>query len=132
MRRATTVALMLTALVGSPGAGYADAVSAESFHLRTAQDLLDLCSVKPGESDYEASLGFCFGYIEGGGHYHDAITSGPEHARLICTDGDATREQVVAVLVTYLGANPQHLADPPMETLVRAAMVEWPCDAQVQ
>ena len=132
MRRPLFAALSIVVLAALPTDGRADAAPTEAFHLRTAQDLLDICSVQPGDTDYDASMGFCLGFIEGGGHYHDSITSGPERARLICQPEGVTRQKAIGVFVSYLGTNPQHLADPPMEALVRAAMNEWPCATPAQ
>ena len=44
----------------------AEAVTRDDFLMQTTQDLVDVCSVKPGEPSYEGALGFCLGKVAHG------------------------------------------------------------------
>lgn len=121
--------LGLAALVGVLLlAGNAQAVTEEDFMLRDAQDLVDVCSVDASSPMFQASIHFCHGFVTGAGHYHRAMSSGPEIDPLFCPpDPQPTRSEAVAMFLTWAGE--QDLADQaPVDALMRFAVEEWPCE----
>ena len=129
---AALVAAALAGLAGSARADLDEGFTHGDFALRSAQDLLDLCTLDDGHPDHETARAFCFGFIRGGKHYHDAVTVGPDRHPIVCPAEDATLVQAVDLFVAYAQANPGQLSEPPMEVVFRAATAEWPCDRQAR
>lgn len=125
--RATTLAaagLMVWSLQSwAQDAGMADI---EDFTMETGTDLADLCSVDPGNDLYAEAKQFCFGFMSGVVHFHDALASGPEFGRIVCPEGEVTRDQFVDIYVGWANANPdQASGNNPAEAAVMAALDEW-------
>lgn len=105
------------------------AVEEVDFHLKTTQDLLDVCTVKAGQPLSVEAIHFCEGYIEGAVVYHDKII-GKDMKRLICYPKGTTRNDAVYVLAEWGQANQgnaQLMNDPAMYGLIRALQEKWPC-----
>lgn len=75
MQKAKLVGLLTVALL--PLQSYGEA-SVESFDLRTARDLVDLCAVYADDPMVDAAHGFCYGFLSGAGGYHQAINAGKD------------------------------------------------------
>lgn len=99
----------------------------DDFQARSAQDLIDICTLDKGNPDYWEAQAFCFGFFHGGVQFHNALTSGESFDPIACPGPDATVQAAVAVFVDYARANPQHLEEPAMDMIFRAAGTEWPC-----
>jgi hypothetical protein len=69
------LALALAAAV-APSAARA-AFEQEDFHIRSAQDLVDLCAVTPDDALYSAAIHFCHGFVSGAWQFHQAQANGP-------------------------------------------------------
>ena len=65
------IVLFSTSVLGqSPtGAGY----NLNDYQVRTAKDLLNICTVDSYHTDYNEARSFCYGYLEGGRAYHDGL-----------------------------------------------------------
>ena len=125
----TTVLAASAMLALSPlQAGAQDAGTADlgDFAVDTAQDLLDLCTVDESNSLYVDALQFCYGFFEGMIHYHDRLV-GPDSDPIVCPTGQVTRQDIVAMYISYAQANPQFMDEDPADNVVRAAIAEWPC-----
>ncbi len=106
------------------------AVEEDDFHLKTTQDLLDLCSAQPGQPLGNEAIHFCEGYIEGAVVYHDLIV-GKDMKRIICYPKEATRNDAIGVLTTWgqaNKANAQLMNDRAMYGLIRSLQDKWPCN----
>lgn len=101
--------------------------SLEDFRLRTAADLVDVCTLETGHSDHAIALAFCYGFFEGGTHYDDAISGSEWYEDIVCNPPEVTRTQAVNVFVQYLEANPQYGSEPPIDAIFRALVAKWPC-----
>ena len=112
---------------GPVGGARAGEFTFDDFTLTTSEDLLDICTVEPAHNSHFEAMAFCYGYFQGGVHYHRALTSGPKYAPIACPTEPVSVQQLVSVFVTYARANPQHLAEQPMDTAFRAMVAQWPC-----
>ncbi|MEP5766353.1 MAG: Rap1a/Tai family immunity protein [Halieaceae bacterium] len=101
--------------------------SLEDFNLNTAEDLLDVCTVKASHADHAVATAFCYGFFEGAHHYDDAIENTTAYVDIVCSPDGTTRTEAVAVFVAYLGANPQYGSEKPVDAAFRALSSKWPC-----
>lgn len=110
-----------------PQAARAD-FTTEDFHIRSAQDLVDLCSVETDDSLYTAAIHFCHGFITGAWQFHQAQANGPEGKRFVCPpDPPPTRDQAVAMFVAWSGTHPDRMAEPAVEAFFRFLAGKYPC-----
>jgi hypothetical protein len=105
-----------------------DGYTLEDFNLRTAADLVRVCTIRQSHPDHEAAMGFCYGFFEGGSHYDDAISVSPTHKEIVCDPPGTTRTEAVEVFVAYVSANPQYASETPIDTIFRALVAKWPCE----
>lgn len=130
MRNAALGALVALSIV-STAAGAAEPSSEaavnDALHLRTTLDLYTVCSVQPGQPLYERAVAFCIGFVTGVIQYNAAISKGPELKPLVCPGRELARFEVVKQFLAWAPANPQHMAEPPVDGLARSAVAAWPC-----
>ena len=98
----------------------------EDFQLRTAADLYDICTLPSSDPDHAVAKSFCYGFIEGAGHYDEALEAGSK-VQIVCAPASTTREQVVTQFVAYLRANPQYGTEAAVDAVFRAITAKWPC-----
>lgn len=132
MKRTALVLVAALALAASgvlaQGSNKIRGLSVDDFQLDSAQELLEICTLESAHPDYQTAVGFCYGFISGGGHFHRALSQGPEFDALTCPPQEVTHDQVVKVFAAYTRDNPQYMEEPPMDVLFRAAAAEWPCE----
>lgn len=121
------LALVAAVALSSGGAQAESGYSLEAFELRSGEDLLNLCMLDPNHRHYPVARAYCVGFIEGAGQLHDALAAGPNFDRLVCSPNNVTLEEVVTVYADYAVANPQHMNESAIDSLVRAAAAKWPC-----
>ena len=125
MRKATVAGLLTAALLPLQSYG---AASVESFNLRSAQDLVDLCALSADDPMAEAAHGFCYGFLSGAGSYHRAINAGNESRPLFCLPAETvSRVEAANGYVAWSRENPQYLDEAPVDNLIRFAVATWPC-----
>jgi hypothetical protein len=105
-----------------------DGYTLEDFSLRTAADLVDICTLEQSHFDHMAARAFCYGFFEGGTHYDDAMSSSPTHKKIVCDPPGTTRMETVEVFVSYVRTNPQYGSETPIDTIFRALVAKWPCE----
>jgi hypothetical protein len=105
-----------------------DGYTLEDFSLRTAADLVDICTLEQSHFDHMAARAFCYGFFEGGTHYDDAMSSSPTHKKIVCDPPGTTRMDTVEVFVSYVRINPQYASETPIDTIFRALVAKWPCE----
>ena len=105
-----------------------DGYSLEDFNLRTAADLVDICTLDQSHPDNVAARAFCYGFFEGGIQYAEAISTSPTFIKLVCRPPETTRTEAVDVFVAYVRANSQYASKRPIDTIYRALVAKWPCD----
>ena len=119
---------MLASTASAQDSGKIAGLTTENFTLDSARELLEICTLESAHPDFQMAMGFCYGYISGGGHFHRALTKGPDFDPIACPPGKVTHSQVVKVFASYTSDNPQYLEEPAMDVLFRAANAEWPCE----
>lgn len=101
----------------------------EDFTLDTGKELADLCSADQGDPLHTEAKMFCYGVLEGLAQYHDAMARGPEGERIVCPEGQVTREEYVQMFLDWVEANRDVASsEPPADAVIAAALEEWgPC-----
>lgn len=107
--------------------GSSEGYSIEDLRMNTTADLVDVCTIEAGHSDYTAALAFCYGFMDGVAHYDIAITNLDGIGDIVCIPENVTRKEAVATFIDYITVNPQYGAEPPIDGLLRALVAEWPC-----
>jgi hypothetical protein len=105
-----------------------DGYTLEDFKLLTAADLVDVCTVEYGHPHYDTARAFCYGFFEGGAHYHNTISASPSYKKIVCPPPETTRTDAVEVFVTYIQGNPEYASEEPIDAIFRALVAKWPCD----
>jgi hypothetical protein len=83
------------------------AVTADSFLLRNAGDLVDICSAAPADPMYTAASNFCQGFTVGVFRVLQEEDMARRSNRMICLPNPApTRNEGVAALVQWARADP--------------------------
>lgn len=124
MRRLLTVAAL--AVVAGPAAAQDDAVI-ESFVLKDAQALVTACTVPEGNPLYQTAKGFCLGYMTGAMQLYSAAAASPNVKNFVCPGHVVSRAEMRDVFLAWAAANPQHMSEPAIDGLVRAAVAKFPC-----
>ena len=124
---------MRTSMVVAVGAGWVLAapvlaVETSNFNVGTTRDLVELCSAEPADPLYAEALQFCYGYMAGAAHFYRALMHGDRIKPIACPEREVTRQEVVGAFLEWARANAQHMEELPVESVVRAAVAEWPCD----
>jgi hypothetical protein len=105
-----------------------DGYTLEDFTLRTAADLVDICTLEQSHADHLVASAFCYGFFEGGTHYHATISTSPTYKKIVCGPPETTRTEAVEVFVTYVRSNPQYASEAPIDTIFRSLVDKWPCE----
>ena len=107
------------------------AVTDEDFVLSTTQNLVNLCTVSPGDPRAKEAIQMCEGYMLGAYHFYLATNTGKGDRgdmRLVCMPNPTpTRDRVAAMFVDWAKANPQYMKDPPVDSEFRFMSASWPC-----
>jgi hypothetical protein len=131
MARWRLIGILSVALCGAgwlaPANLYAAGFTLEDVKLKTAGDLVDMCTVDPQNENYAPALAFCYGFFEGVVRYAEAIVGTKDHRQLVCPPAGTTRSQAVEAFVSYMKVNPQYLGEAPVDAIYRALMPKWPC-----
>jgi hypothetical protein len=104
-------------------------VELQAFTLENGHDLADLCGAEPGDELYAEAKQFCYGFLSGVVHFHDALADGPNASRIVCPEGKVTRQDGAAIVAAWAMANPDEASrTDPAEAVVKAALDKWgPC-----
>jgi hypothetical protein len=129
MRIGSLAAAILLSLCSWQAAAQVGVADLQDFNLKNGQDLADLCDAAPGDALYAEAKQFCYGFLSGVVHFHDALAAGPKFGRIVCPEGKVTRDDGVAIFVAWAKAHPDEASTmDPAEALVKAALDKWgPC-----
>lgn len=121
-----TLALCLAALLSRPASA---AVAEENFQLRTAADLVAMCSAERGDRLAIEATHFCQGFVVGVYRtLQDEQAALP--AKLFCPAGPApTRSEAIARFVAWARAQPDVLQQKPEDAVLAYLRVRFPCAA---
>ena len=125
-------AVLLSVCSWQAAAQEAGVTDLEDFNLNSGQDLADLCDPKPGDELYAEAKQFCYGFLSGVVHFHDALAAGPNASRIVCPEGKVTRQDGAAIVAAWATAHPNEASrTDPAEAVVKAALEKWgPCQKQ--
>lgn len=98
----------LFALVACAALGTnAQAATEEDFDVDSAEDLVMLCSVAPGDPVAAEALNFCYGFVSGAYHYYAKMAkANPAHKFVCMPDPPPTRSQAVKSFVVWTTTKP--------------------------
>ena len=124
MRRSMFLLLVAVGLWLLP----AEAVTSDDFLMQNTQDLVDLCSVKPGEPLYDAAMGYCFGYTMGAFQYYQAYTGNISQDAFVCMpEPTPARADIIQWFLAWARDNPSSMTERPVDGFFRFLMATWPC-----
>src|SRR4030095_4571847 len=104
----------------------AEAVTRDDFLMQTTQDLVDVCSVKPGEPSYEGALGFCLGYEVGAFQYYLALAAAsPQDSFIWLPEASPPRADVTQWFLAWARENPQYMNERPVDGFFRFLQATW-------
>lgn len=107
-------------------------VAPESFQVRTVSDLAALCGTRAGETNAEAAIYLCHGFLTGVGQYHTATRrpSSPYPPLFCPPDPPPSINQAAAGFTAWARGNPQFGLEPAVDGLVRWARQTYPCPSR--
>ena len=119
-----------TALLVGAMSQVSGSVTEADFHLKSTEDLYQVCSVAADAPDFVPATYECRGFIKGAIGYHDAVTAKEHLNRLICYTETATVEEGRQAFVDWARANAGNkelMQEQPVVGLVRALKAKYPC-----
>lgn len=120
----TVIALLMVLCFAAPV--FADAV--DHYKVRSAEDLVALCSRVSSDEDYVAAQNFCHGYTVGAYAYYRGVASADPHLKIVCVNPPyPERTKVIADFVAWAKANPAYLKDSAVDTFFRYMAGAFPC-----
>jgi Rap1a immunity proteins len=106
--------------------GVAVAADTNTFQVRTANDLVRVCSLAPDDPLYPNAMGLCHGVLLGAWGYYDSTVSAEN--RFVCAPSPTpTRAAVMNGFVAWAKSNSQYMNDIPVDTLFRYLAENYPC-----
>lgn len=116
-----TVAAVVLLAVGG-----ADAVETEDFHVKDAQDLVDICTTPQTDPLYEAAMGFCHGYTVGAWQYYQAAGR-----KFVCApEPEPSRAQAIDGFVDWSATHTQYMQEGAVQTLFKYLADAWACEKE--
>ncbi len=126
-----TLCCMLAAAAVSTS-GVAGAVDASHFEVKSAADLIAVCTTPATDPHYMAAVHFCHGYIVGAYHYYESLVTAPMYQPLFCPDDkQRPRDQFIKDFIIWAKAHPQYDKDLAVHVLFKYMIDRWPCTRQV-
>ena len=118
------------ALLALGGTATAEMVTRADFRMLTTQHLYNLCAASKDDPYRDRAVYFCFGFFTGAAHYHRALGSG--QGTIVCPPNNRriSRLEAVRVFLAWAQGNRQHMAEKPIDGVVRALVAKWPCPAK--
>lgn len=123
------IALLGAAAASSP----ASAAAPENFTLRSAADLVAICSVTPNDATSSAAVGFCHGFVVGVYRTLEEIQEARPAARMFCPTGTPqNRTDAIAGYVSWAGARSDQQSKTPQDSIAQYLAATHPCPAEAQ
>jgi hypothetical protein len=105
----------------------AQAVQQEDFFIKTAEDVIDVCTTSPEDPLYTAAVNFCQGYLVGLYQTLEALQSKSKRPLFCAASPVPTRTQAIADLMEWGKAHPQYKDENPVNFVVKFITERWPC-----
>jgi hypothetical protein len=103
------------------------ALTQENFHVKTASDLVALCSAEGSDDMTAAAVVFCHGYAVGVYQSLAAEQAGMQ-TKLFCVPNPApSRTEAIAAFVTWAKASPAVLSQGAPDAILGYLMQRFPC-----
>ncbi|MFO1035230.1 MAG: Rap1a/Tai family immunity protein [Geminicoccaceae bacterium] len=125
MRRHIIILASL-ALLG-PLCGRAYALDPSVYQLRTAADLIAICSAQGADPDHDVARAMCAGYVQGGLDLHDVVAAVPAIGPLACPPATTPVGKIIDAFLGFAAKHPQIGTEKPIDALIEAAAATWPC-----
>lgn len=110
-----------------PGPALA-ALTQDSFLLRNASDLSDLCSASQSNPLYTAATNFCHGFAVGVFRVLNEEDTARPSTRMFCLpQSPPTRTEVIAQLVQWMKTRPDQMGGSPADTIAVFLSQRFPC-----
>ena len=122
--------LVLLVLAGAFVAGITpvSAATIENFRMKTAADLVDLCSADPASEHYIAAIHFCQGFGLGAYQYYLAQTADDPSSQYVCLPNPPpSRNEAMTAFVAWGKAHPQYMGEAPVDAVFRYLGETYPC-----
>ncbi len=120
-----TVVVMMSIVFSAARAN----VTEENFALDTTGDLIALCGVDAGDPNAMAAIHMCHGYFVGLHHFHTMMGRSLEgHVYCMEVEERPTRDQVIAMLVEWSRAHPEHDSMEAIDGVLQWAADTYPCE----
>ena len=120
--------------VGVAGASLSEpaqgAVTQENFHVRTAADLVALCSAEGSDEMTTAAVVFCHGYAVGVYQTLMAQHAGMRTKPFCVPNPAPSRTEALAAFVTWAKASPAVLSEGAPDAILRYISQQFPCAGQ--
>jgi hypothetical protein len=120
------------AVLSALATGEAGAVAPTNFEVKTAADLVAVCTTPATDPRYAEALHFCHGYVVGAYHYYESLAAAPMYQPLFCPDStQQPRDQFISDFVAWSKAHPQYNNDRAVHLLFKYMIERWPCTREV-
>jgi hypothetical protein len=103
------------------------AVSEDNFQLRSAGDLVTLCSAEPADRMMTAAANFCQGFVVGVYHILDEQQPGLRSKLFCMTDPRPTRSTAIAAFVEWIKPKQNVQALAPADAILAYLVDAYPC-----
>jgi hypothetical protein len=122
------VAAATCGAIATASSGSVAAATPDSFRIRSAQDLVALCSADPAEANYVAAIHFCHGFAVGAFQYYENLAAASPSYRFVCVPKPPpSRSQAIASFVAWAQGNPQYMTEPAIDAVFRHLGQTYPC-----
>lgn len=109
------------------------AVTQESFLLRNASDLVDVCSAAQSDPFYTAAANFCQGFVVGVFRVLNEETVADPSMRLFCLpEHPPTRNEGIVEFVHWAKSNSSQLGQSPADAVAAFLSQRFPCQSGVK
>jgi hypothetical protein len=103
-------------------------VTDEDFVAQKTQNILNLCTASPQDPLYREAIHFCHGFLVGAYHYYQAQTADKPELKMFCPpEPKPTRNDTIAMFISWAKLHPQYMYEAPVETEFRFLTEKWPC-----
>ena len=100
----------------------------DEYKVRSAGDLVALCSRVTSDEDYVAAQNFCHGFAVGAYAYYRGVATADPNVKIVCfKEPYPERSKVLADFVVWSKANPAFMKDSAVDTLFRYLAGQYPC-----
>ena len=106
----------------------ASAQQPEQYTVDTTADLVELCSVEPGDQDYVAAINFCYGYAHGAIQYYQLQQAAMPELQIFCIpEPRPSRAEARRGFLEWMENHPDYMDDEALNALFTYFARILPC-----